>query len=122
MLHQIRKDAVTGIGKINVNGPQIKMNTTAAFKRHILIASVPYDKAWQATVDGHPIKVRKALDGLVAIKVTPGKHNIQFNYVVPGLKIGTIVSLITILAMIILELFKFYGLKKFHQMPSHKKH
>ena len=122
MLHQIRKDAVTGIGKISVNGPQINMNTTAAFKRHILIASVPYDKAWQATVDGHPVKVRKALDGLVAIKVTPGKHNIQFNYVVPGLKIGTIVSLITILTMIILELFKFYGLKKFHQMPSHKKH
>ena len=122
MLHQIRKDAVTGIGKIIVNGPQINMNTTAAFKRHILIASVPYDKAWQATVDGHPVKVRKALDGLVAIKVTPGKHNIQFNYVVPGLKIGTIVSLIAILTMIILELFKFYGLKKFHQMPSHKKH
>ncbi|WP_286006879.1 YfhO family protein [Ligilactobacillus aviarius] len=122
MLHQIRKDAVTGIGKISVDGPQIKMNTTTAFKRHILIASVPYDKAWQATVDGHPVKVRKALDGLVAIKVTPGKHNIQFNYVVPGLKIGTIVSLIAILTMIILELFKFYGLKKFHQMPSHKKH
>ena len=28
MLHQIRKDAVTGIGKISVNGPQINMNTT----------------------------------------------------------------------------------------------
>ena len=65
MLHQIRKDAVTGIGKISVNGSQINMNTTAAFKRHILIASVPYDKAWQATVDGHPVKVRKALDRLV---------------------------------------------------------
>ena len=58
----------------------------------------------------------------MAIKVTPGKHNIQFNYVVPGLKIGTIVSLIVILTMSILELFKFYGLKKSHQMSSHKKH
>src|SRR5699024_9469733 len=112
LLHQIRKDAVTENGKISVDGQQIKMNTTTTFKRHILIASVPYDKAWEATVDGHPVKVRKALDGLVAIKVTPGKHNIQFNYVVLGLKIGTIVSLIAILTMIILEFFKFYGLKK----------
>ena len=77
-----------------------------------MIASVPYDKAWQATVDGHPVKVRKALDGLVAIKVTSGKHNIQFNYVVPGLKIGTIVSLIAISTMIILELFKVLRFKE----------
>lgn len=114
MLHQIRKEAVTGIGEISVNGPQIKMNTTAAFKKRILIVSVPYDKAWQATVDGYSVKVRKALDGLVAIKVSPGKHNVQFNYVVPGLKIGTIVSSIAIFTMIIIEFLKLYSIKKLH--------
>lgn len=122
MLRQIRKEATQGIGKIKVDGPRISMQTTSSFKRHVLVASVPYDKSWEVTVDGKQVKPQKALGGLLGIKITPGKHDVQFKYVVPGLQLGTIVSLITLLVLIVYELTKNRLKIKRNHTNSHKKH
>lgn len=122
MLHQIYKEATQGIGKIKVNGPKISMQTTSMFKQHVLIASLPYDQAWKVTVDGHQVKPRKALGGLLGIKITPGKHNIQFRYIVSGLQIGTIISLMTIIMLIVYEFAKYRLKINRNDINWHKKH
>ena len=55
--------------------------------------SVPYDKGWNATVDGHKTEIIQT-GGMMMIKVPAGMHSIKLSYYTPGLKTGIIVSVI----------------------------
>ncbi len=55
--------------------------------------SVPYDEGWTATVDGEDTDIIVS-GGMMVIKVPAGEHQVHFSYYTPGLKEGTIVSLI----------------------------
>jgi len=70
-----------------------------------LLVSVPYDKGWQAFDNGKQVKINKVVGNLMAINLKQGHHDISFKYVVPGLKIGWIVS---ILSFILFVIFQFY--------------
>lgn len=106
MVHQIYKEATQGIGRIRADGPEISMRTTSKFKNRVLIVSVPYDCAWHVTVDGYSVKPQKVLGDLLGIKITPGKHNIQFNYIVRGIRVGMAVSVTAIIGLLIYEFMK----------------
>ena len=56
--------------------------------------SVPYDKGWDATLDGKKIEIIKSA-GMMAVKVPKGEHNLVFKYHTPGFKLGIIVSIIS---------------------------
>lgn len=55
--------------------------------------SVPYDKGWDATLDGKKIEIIKSA-GMMAVKVPKGEHNLVFKYHTPYFKLGIIVSII----------------------------
>lgn len=122
MVHQVYKEATQGIGKIRADGPKISMRTTSEFKNRVLIVSVPYDCAWHATVDGHSVKPQKALGGLLGIEVTPGKHSIQLDYIVRGIRMGMAVSLAAIIGLLIYEFIKSKSKKYQHDINLSKKH
>lgn len=56
--------------------------------------SVPYDKGWNAALDGKKIEIIKSA-GMMAVKVPKGEHDLVFKYHTPGFKLGIIVSIIS---------------------------
>lgn len=62
--------------------------------------SVPYDKQWKATVNGTEREILN-INGLMAIQVDEGFNNIEFTYSSIYLKIGCLISIISLLAMVV---------------------
>ena len=81
---------------------RIAGNITATEDYPILFTSIPYDKNWQIYVDGERVKayiadghkcVTPVIDSLIAVELTPGEHEIIFEYQSTELIIGTIISI-----------------------------
>jgi hypothetical protein len=61
-----------------------------------------YDPDWQATLDGRPAEVFRANQIFRAVYADAGLHEIRFNYRQRGLRLGVIVSLLTLAALAVL--------------------
>ena len=72
-----------------------------------MLFSIPYDDGWSATVDGKKVKIHQVVDNLMAIDLTKGQHKVELNYQVPGLKIGWIVSIVSIILFIGFDFLKY---------------
>lgn len=64
-----------------------------AKKEGTLLFSIPYDKSWQASIDGKKVPVFRALDSLLAVNVTEGNHKVILKYEPQGKKAGIGISL-----------------------------
>ncbi len=67
----------------------------------ILYLAIPYDQGFRAIVDGKSVSVLNVSDGFVGLELTAGKHSIELDYFPPLLKIGFIISGLTLLGLII---------------------
>mgnify|MGYP004675391305 FL=1 len=67
----------------------------------VLFTSIPYDKGWAVKVDGKKVKVQKLYNTFLGVKLKEGKHKVEFEYSTPGLKLGTSISIISIVLMIL---------------------
>jgi hypothetical protein len=55
---------------------------------------------WSATVDGSPAAIVRA-EGLArAVRVTAGRHTVEFRYATPGLRVGALISLLSLAALL----------------------
>jgi uncharacterized membrane protein YfhO/putative flippase GtrA len=69
----------------------------------VLFTSIPYDSAWQATVDGVPTYVQAVGDGaLCALPLEAGRHEIVFRYRTVGLGTGIFVTLVSAVVLVLL--------------------
>lgn len=75
-------------GKINSN------------KDVVIYSSISYDRGWHVYVDGKRVKTFKLLDALLSFKVTEGEHVIELKYEIPYLKIGIIISVLSLICVI----------------------
>ena len=71
----------------------------------ILYTSIPYYRGFTAYVDGKKAEIVKIADGaLIGVKISRGKHSVEFRYVTYGFKLGLILSaagwLIVVLYMV----------------------
>ncbi|WP_462410947.1 YfhO family protein [Neobacillus sp. Marseille-QA0830] len=73
--------------------------TINAKKSNTLFLSIPYDKGWNASIDGRKMPVRH-LGGFIGLNVQSGKHNVKLSYSVPGLKIGIIITVLSFIGVI----------------------
>ena len=78
-------------GKINVTGD-----------KRLLFTSIPYDPAWRAYINGMETETVRVIDGAFMGIYLPneGDFDIEFAFETPGLKIGRIVSLCGLLALL----------------------
>lgn len=60
----------------------------------LVFFAIPYNDAWQVTVNGQPVTVENVDDGLCAIPVEAGESVIHAEYHAVGLKTGRTVSLV----------------------------
>jgi hypothetical protein len=85
--------------------------------------SIPYEEGWSATVNGKPAEIEKVNIGFMAVKVPAGENNVvRFDYETPGLKLGVIVSIISVLlfACYLLgwKLYKREHTEEFDRLPA----
>lgn len=65
-----------------------------------IVLSIPYDKGWTVKANGKEIEYEKINYGLMGFKIEKGTNNIELEYNERGLKIGLIISVISIVALI----------------------
>ena len=59
-----------------------------------LVMSIPYSNAWTAKMDGGSVELLRANEHYTGILVPKGSHHIELRYETPGLKVGSMVSVI----------------------------
>lgn len=68
---------------------------------NLVFYSVPYDKGWRAYVNGKEVEVERVNSGFVAVLASAGDNVIEFKYTTPGLLLGTIISAVSLLALLV---------------------
>lgn len=77
--------------------------TVNAAEDCVLYTSIPYDKGWSVTVDGKKVDENDIIaigDALLGVKVSKGKHTVEFSFTPRGLVIGSLISVCTALILI----------------------
>lgn len=99
-LQQLHQYAVNlNISDIKVNGDWITFKTSSRFKGGYLGLSIPFDPNWSVRIDHQKDHVVKILGDLSGIKVPQGAHQVRLKYNVSGLKIGMIISIISLIIL-----------------------
>ena len=64
----------------------------------IALYQIPYDSGWECTNNGKKVEIENIDNGFIGIKIHKGSNKIKFKYEVPGLKLGIIISIISLLS------------------------
>lgn len=67
----------------------------------LVFFSVPYDEGWRATVNGEKAEIYKVNVGFMAVECSAGDNEIRFDYEPPGLNVGIIITLISLLILLV---------------------
>ncbi|WP_208421915.1 YfhO family protein [Latilactobacillus fragifolii] len=73
----------------------VKGTITIPNQNQVLMTTVPYAAGWHATVDGHPVKIKRGLKNFIAIPLKKGPHTITLKYWPPYFYWGLTISLIS---------------------------
>nr|WP_283577627.1 YfhO family protein [Ligilactobacillus aviarius] len=99
-LQQLHQYAVNpNISDIKVDGDWITFKTNSRFKGGYLGLSILFDPNWSVRIDHQKGHVVKILGDLSGIKVPQGAHQVRLKYNVNGLKIGMIISIISLIIL-----------------------
>jgi len=61
--------------------------------RTTLFTTIPYDEAWEITVDGEKVEIFKTAESLLAAEIEPGTHKLEFRYKSKYITYGTVLTL-----------------------------
>lgn len=90
--------------------------TINAKKAGILCTSIPYDTSWKVYVDGMQVDdkdIKKIGDSLLGVTMSKGKHELEFKYVPKGLFAGALISILVLICLIILKIYR-RSIKKYN--------
>lgn len=89
----LRKDSLL-VSEYNNNTIKGKINVD---NKKLLFFSIPYDKGWQAKIDGKDYKPLMVDFGLMGLMLDKGEHSIELKYEVPFLNLGITVSVVSLM-------------------------
>ncbi len=87
---------VQGFDIKKIDGRGISLEGSATDETDVLI-TLPYEDGYKVYVDGELTGYRSYRDSLMVITVQGGTHNVIIKYTPPGLMIGMIISLLSVL-------------------------
>ena len=61
-------------------------------RNELLFFSIPFDRGWQATVDGQPARLLKINIGFMGLMLPPGRHTVEMQFRPPLLVPGLVLS------------------------------
>ncbi|MDO4742878.1 MAG: YfhO family protein [bacterium] len=74
---------------------------TTLDRANLVFFSVPYDKGWSATVNGNPVEIERVNSGFMAVLAPRGDSTIRFDYKTPGLDLGIVISVSSLIVLAI---------------------
>ena len=83
------------IENIKVNSLGFTGNFKATNEKNLLLLTIPYDRGIEIKIDGVKTNYEKYLNGAIGVKVDEGSHEIEFIYHVIGLRLGLVISLMS---------------------------
>lgn len=97
---------------LSTNAVQVETYSDAFIKgkvtvddRHILFTSIPYDEGWNIKVNGIEHKPIKVMNGFIGLEfANPGTYDLEFNYIPKGLKLGSMISGVGILLLLVISI------------------
>ena len=75
--------------------------TFTASKSRLVFFSVPWESGWSATVNGKKTDIEKVNVGFMAVRGPEGTSEIRFTYETPGLKLGILISGLSLLVFLV---------------------
>lgn len=75
-------------------------------KKKMLFLSIPYDKGWHLKVDGKRAEIQKINIGFIGTVIDKGNHTIELTYTPTWLRLGTIVTIISIGIVMVIHLIQ----------------
>ena len=79
---------------------KIKINYIAQ-EENILFIPTAYLEGMRATNNNEIVQIEKVFDNFLGIRVSPGENNIVVSYITPGLRLGTIISILGIILTVV---------------------
>ncbi len=73
-----------------------------AKEKGLLYTSLPYEKGWQAYVDGEETAISLLNGSMAMVPLEAGEHEVVFHFLPPGLRLGVGVSVLSLLAFLLL--------------------
>lgn len=70
-----------------------------------LFTSIPYEEGWSVYVDGNKVDKIKLLDAFIGVELEKGQHEIEFRYVSSGIVLGTVISILSLVILLLIYLF-----------------
>lgn len=87
--------------EVKFENNSVTARITTGAKPELVFFSIPYENGWSVTVDGSPARLEKVNVGFMAVEVPAGKEStIRFTYETPGLRLGAIVTGISVVLFI----------------------
>lgn len=87
-----------GINKVN--------GTVELGQDKIVCFSAPYSLGWHARIDEKEVEVYPVNDLFMGVLVPKGNHKIEMYYVTPGIRVGTAVSIASLVVILVIILHK----------------
>jgi hypothetical protein len=75
---------------------RVSLATTAPSAGYVLV-SENWDTGWHATVDGHPVPVRRGDGTLITVPVSAGARAVELSYESPGYDRGRVIAIVSLL-------------------------
>jgi len=98
--------SVSQLNLVSNNGNNIEGNIDA-LSDGVLVLTIPYEDGWNIYVDNKKVDYFEVMGGFIGIDIKEGNHNIKLYYKTPYLKLSIIISIISFLSLIGLEIFYF---------------
>lgn len=88
-------------------GPKsLKATVTADNGETYMFLPVTYDEGWSCKVNGEKAEIAIAMSSFMAIKLNQGENVIEMNYLPYGMKLGAVISVITVLIAVAIYLIE----------------
>lgn len=100
--HRLKLSAKSGVSWISGT-------VTGTAQRNLLYVAIPKTPGWSATVNGKPVAIKSAMHaqsvipvvknypGMIGVPIKPGTNHVTLVYKTPGLKLGAVISLVSLL-------------------------
>lgn len=72
-----------------------------------VFTSIPQDGGWTLRCDGHAVETGTAENGLLTARLPSGTHRIELRYTVPGIRVGAIISAVSLILTLLLACPRF---------------